>query len=60
MRDHHKGFDTLVVLISWLIWKQRNDRVFNNSMLHAARSGSKKRAWLWVAAGYSALSDFIQ
>jgi hypothetical protein len=49
-----------VVLISWLIWKQRNDRVFNNSMLHAARSGSKKRAWLWVAAGYSALSDFIQ
>jgi hypothetical protein len=35
-KDHHKGFDTLLVLIYLLIWKQQNDRVFNNSSPHAA------------------------
>jgi hypothetical protein len=61
-RDHRKGFDSLVVLISWLVWKQRNDRIFNNSMLHAAQLALwiKEEGLLWVAAGYSPLSDFLQ
>jgi hypothetical protein len=25
-----RGFDTLVLLTAWLLWKQRNARVFNN------------------------------
>jgi hypothetical protein len=24
-----KGFDTLVILVWWLIWKERNTRVFD-------------------------------
>ncbi|KAI4997334.1 hypothetical protein ZWY2020_052676 [Hordeum vulgare] len=26
-----KGFDTLVMLVSWSLWKKRNDRVFGRS-----------------------------
>ena len=24
-----RGFDSLVILISWLLWKERNDRTFD-------------------------------
>jgi hypothetical protein len=26
-----RGFDSLVILTSWMLWKQRNARVFNNA-----------------------------
>lgn len=29
-KKDRKGFDTLVILMSWLLWKQRNTRIFNN------------------------------
>ena len=28
--DQKKGLDTAVMLVSWLVWKERNARVFNN------------------------------
>jgi hypothetical protein len=27
-KDHRRGFDALFLLVSWLIWKERNSRVF--------------------------------
>ncbi|GJN31673.1 hypothetical protein PR202_gn00025 [Eleusine coracana subsp. coracana] len=30
-KDKRKGFDTLVILSWWLLWKERNSLVFNNS-----------------------------
>jgi hypothetical protein len=32
-RKDRKSFDTLVILIAWQIWKQRNARVFGNIQL---------------------------
>jgi nuclear pore complex protein Nup210 len=28
-----RGFDTLVLLIAWFLWKQKNARAFNNQAL---------------------------
>jgi len=28
--DQKKGLDIAVMLVSWLVWKERNARVFNN------------------------------
>ena len=29
-KEVRKGFDSLVLLIGWILWKERNDRTFNN------------------------------
>jgi hypothetical protein len=42
-KDHRKGFDTFFIPVTWVIWKHRNDRVFNNAMAHAAHLAS----WIW-------------
>jgi hypothetical protein len=36
MKVHLKGFDSFVVLVSCLLWKERNDRVFNATSSPAA------------------------
>ena len=28
-KDNHRCLDTLVILTSWLLWKERNDRTFD-------------------------------
>jgi hypothetical protein len=35
-KEKRKGFDSMVVMAAWMLWKERNDRVFNNSMRQAA------------------------
>jgi hypothetical protein len=35
-KEHCKGFDLMVVLICWLLWKERNARVFNNASMSVA------------------------
>jgi hypothetical protein len=40
-REVWKGFDTLVVvLVGWMLWKERNNRVFKNAMKQAAQLAS--------------------
>ncbi|BAF25193.1 Os09g0440000, partial [Oryza sativa Japonica Group] len=26
---HRRGFDTVMILVAWTIWKKRNNRIFN-------------------------------
>lgn len=28
-KAHRRGFDTIATLVTWTIWKERNNRVFN-------------------------------
>ena len=56
-RDTRKGFDSLVVLVSWLLWKERNNRTFDRR----ARTAQEMQAEvvdeivMWIQAGYKGL-----
>uniref|UniRef100_I1P279 Uncharacterized protein n=1 Tax=Oryza glaberrima TaxID=4538 RepID=I1P279_ORYGL len=39
VKEHRRGFDTIVTLVAWTIWKERNNRVFNQ----------KSKTWAEVA-----------
>jgi hypothetical protein len=41
--------DPFVVLIAWLLWRERNDRIFNE-----AEVGLQ-----WIVAGFAPLSDML-
>jgi hypothetical protein len=53
-----RSFDSLVLLVSWCIWKERNRRTFDRKsrsltqLLHQIR----EEADAWVGAGFRALS----
>jgi hypothetical protein len=34
-KDSCRGFDSMVVLVWWLVWRERNNRVFNGAMQQA-------------------------
>lgn len=56
-----KGFDSLVLLVAWLLWKQRNSRVFWNlsrALVILARE-LVLEANGWVEAGYSSLANMV-
>jgi hypothetical protein len=49
-----RRFDTMVVLTAWMLWKQRNSRVFNN-ISHQCNAGQlvqwiKEELCLWELA----------
>jgi hypothetical protein len=48
-------FDTFVVLTSWCIWRERNNRVFNSAMRHAAQLASwimdEEKCWKVAGSG---------
>jgi hypothetical protein len=41
-RENMRGFDTLVLMIVWTLWKQRNARVCGNLERHITRFSSTK------------------
>jgi hypothetical protein len=47
-----KAFDSLVILVAWLIWLERNDRVFNSSSCTAAAMAAHvcEHVELWCRA----------
>jgi hypothetical protein len=56
-KDLRRGFDSLVLLAGWLLWKERNDRTFNRvaSTLTQLVAAIHQEATLWVVAGYKHL-----
>jgi hypothetical protein len=53
-----KGFDSLVILGSWLLWKERNRRVFNEITCTPVQLIVllQEEAERWSMIGYSALA----
>jgi hypothetical protein len=61
-RKEKHGFDALVILISWRLWKQRNARVFNNPRKQFSVQGLVDQVlaeWAqWSVAGLGGCSRF--
>lgn len=60
-KEFRKGFNTLVLLVTWELWKERNRRVFQHQSKQPQRLFSfiRDEGRCWIAAGYQALSHFI-
>jgi hypothetical protein len=63
-RVHHdlrREFDSLVDLVCWLLWKERNARVFNHVSMTARQVSDliRDEGLGWVVAGYAGLVDFL-
>jgi hypothetical protein len=56
-----RGFDTLVLLVSWEVWKERNRRMFEN----LSRTPAEVLALIrnegdsWIAAGFRSLAPLF-
>jgi hypothetical protein len=62
-KDSRRGFDSMVVLVWWLVWRERNNRVFNGAMQQAATLANwiREEAAMWVFAAVStALGALMQ
>ena len=55
-----RGFDSLVVLVSWTLWKERNVRTFDNTSCTSAQTLAKvkEEANAWLAVGFRGLAAF--
>jgi hypothetical protein len=61
-KRRHRGFDSLVVLVWWFLWKERNNCIFNGAMQQAATLASwiREEASRWVFVGLSStLGDMM-
>uniref|UniRef100_A0A0E0CVM4 Uncharacterized protein n=1 Tax=Oryza meridionalis TaxID=40149 RepID=A0A0E0CVM4_9ORYZ len=65
LQNHFKkekiAFDTLVLLVCWMIWKERNMRVFQNQSRTAGFlfAAIKDEAAIWKEAGFSILTRSV-
>lgn len=55
--DDRKAFDTLVVLVVWLLWNESNNRTFQNSNLLASDLVLRilEEGKVWAHAGFKHL-----
>jgi len=60
-RVNRKAFDTLVVLTFWMLWKERNNRIFQNSNLQASDLVLRifDEAKSWAYAGFNQLQKLF-
>jgi hypothetical protein len=56
----HAGFDSLVILVAWCLWKERNQRMFHNARRTPLQLVGfiAEEAERWSMAGFSQLSAF--
>jgi predicted negative regulator of RcsB-dependent stress response len=54
-----RGLCTLVLLIVWEIWKERNQRQHKNAISSFLFSQIKEEAWTWAMAGAKRLRDLL-
>ena len=56
-----RGFDSLVLLISWIIWKERNRRTFDRLVRTTTQVLDiiREEADACVAAGFRALASLL-
>lgn len=54
LKSSRKGIDSTVLMVSWRIWKIRNDSVFNNRVatIDQAMRSILEDVRLWAQAGY--------
>ena len=60
-KELRRGFDSLVFLIGWMLWKERNARTFNNVAATAAQLAAiiKVEAESWCQAGFKQLGRLM-
>jgi hypothetical protein len=53
-----RSFDSLVLLVSWCLWKERNRRTFDQRSSTPAKllAAILEEAGAWVGAGFSSLA----
>ena len=56
-----RGFDSIVLLVSWQLWKERNSRTFDNSasMVQQVVKLVLEETDEWIAAGFMAITEFL-
>jgi hypothetical protein len=61
-KERRRGFDSLETLVWWNIWRECNNRVFNDAMKQASELASwiRKEGGLWIQAGCSRLLALLQ
>lgn len=63
-KTHRRAFDSLVSLVCWSLWKQRNNRVFrdNSSWMIATELVTKifEELHLWTLAGGKGVSVWCE
>jgi len=61
-KEDRQCFDSVIILVCWMLWKERNDRVFNRKL----RTVQEVLLWAvdeisaWFQAGYSKLEPVLR
>ena len=58
-KEHRKGWDSAVMLVSWIVWKERNARVFSNLERTPLQllGAIIEEGGNWIQAGASKLAE---
>jgi hypothetical protein len=56
-----KGFDSIVILVCWLLWKECNEHDFGNAFMSVAElvHWIHRVGCQWELAGFIHLSDLV-
>ncbi|RCV25768.1 hypothetical protein SETIT_5G192200v2 [Setaria italica] len=59
-KEDRKTFDSMIVLVTWCIWLERNARTFNSTERNVIQliQGITEEALMWVSAHFSCLAPF--